>query len=81
MDSRTAGKLQAIFADVLQADIDPAGELELRDLPTWDSVNHIHLIMDLEQEFGLQISDDQALALTSLGRIRALLEQDACEAA
>lgn len=81
MEPETARKLQAIFADVLQAEIDATADLDLRDLPAWDSVNHVHLIMDLEQEFGLEISDQDALGLTSLAGIRGLLARNACPVA
>lgn len=68
-------RLREIFADVLQTDIDPMGELDLKDVESWDSISHMHLIMDLEQSFGLTISDDEVIRLTSLARIRELLDE------
>ena len=42
----------------------------------WDSMAHITLIMELETEFGIQISTDQAIEMTSVPEILAALGQE-----
>jgi acyl carrier protein len=40
------------------------------NVSSWDSLNHVHLIMALEAEFGLAFEPEQALGLTSVAAIR-----------
>jgi acyl carrier protein len=39
-------------------------------IQTWDSVQHIHLVLALESEFGVQFDADDIPALTSVAVIR-----------
>jgi len=41
----------------------------------WDSLNHIHLILALEMEFGVSFEADQALALTSIPSIEQMIHR------
>ncbi|GJG89695.1 hypothetical protein tb265_48760 [Gemmatimonadetes bacterium T265] len=41
----------------------------------WDSVNHLSLMLSLEDAFGLTFDDDEIVALTSVGAIRAALRR------
>ena len=67
-------KLVAIFADILQVDLDPNKEdIVLQEIPTWDSVNHLHLVLELEQAFDVNFDDEEAPRLTSLKAAKALL--------
>ena len=45
------------------------------DVETWDSVNVVHLIMALEAEFGVTITDDDTADLLSVELIVALLAE------
>lgn len=36
----------------------------------WDSMNHLHLIVAIEAEFGVSFDPEEALELTSLAMIR-----------
>lgn len=45
------------------------------DNKSWDSLNHLQLIMALESEFGLQLTADEALEMRSIARIRRILRQ------
>lgn len=39
----------------------------------WDSMNHLHLIVALDAEFGVSLDPDRALGLTSVAKIEAEL--------
>ena len=56
-----------IDAATIPADAAP-GRLE-----KWDSLNHMNLVLALEQEFQLQFSDDDVMGLADLPTIIALL--------
>ncbi len=43
--------------------------------PTWDSLNHMNLIMALEEEFEVQFSDDQIMRMVNVGAILAEMAQ------
>jgi acyl carrier protein len=54
-------------------------ELSLSDesspdtIATWDSLNHLNIILAMEQEFGIEFSPDDVMNMVNVGRIRALL--------
>ena len=48
-------------------------DLKLGDLDEWDSVAHLELIAAIEQAFGVELSADEMVELTSLEKIRARL--------
>jgi acyl carrier protein len=41
---------------------------------TWDSMNHIHLVVALEGEFGVSFEPEQAVELTSVRAIAQALQ-------
>lgn len=41
----------------------------------WDSVNHLSLMLSLEEAFGVTFDDDDIVELTSVGAIRASLRR------
>jgi acyl carrier protein len=50
-----------------------ADGLALSDIPTWDSLAHMMLIVRLEQDYAIQFSGDEIADLRSVGDIRATL--------
>jgi acyl carrier protein len=42
-------------------------------IPSWDSLNHLNVIMAMEQEFGVELSPDDAMSMLDVSRIRSLL--------
>ena len=72
VDSRLRAVVAAVFgliAEQIQDDASP------RNIETWDSVGHIHLVLAVEEEFGLQFDPDEIPDLASVGAIRARLER------
>ena len=67
-------RLQAIFEAVFGPGI---SELSDHDSPAtikrWDSLNHVHLILALEAEFGVQFDAGEIADLVSVGAIRQRL--------
>jgi citrate synthase len=49
-------------------------DLSYGDVPEWDSLNHVDLMLRLEQHFGVEIGEDEMLELTSVRAIRAFVE-------
>ncbi len=67
IDTRIRKVMAAVFG-VAESSITDASNP--KTVPSWDSLNHVHLIMALEGEFDITFEPDQALALTSLAAIR-----------
>jgi acyl carrier protein len=68
-------KLTPIFRDVFDDD-----ELVLRpdltadDVPDWDSLSHIRLILTIQQTFGIKFSAAQATNPRNVGELVALIQ-------
>lgn len=62
-------RLRAIVRDLAQAPIPPHGDVRFSTLPGWDSVTHLHLLLDVERAFGLEIPDAVGMSLDSLGTL------------
>ena len=42
-------------------------------LGAWDSLNHVTLILELEETYGVSLSAEDALAMTDVGTIKRIL--------
>ena len=60
----------AVF-NVSEAEINDG--LAFNAIKSWDSVNHINLMLALEETFEMTIPDDDIIELTSIGAIRRYL--------
>lgn len=48
--------------------------LTAQDISTWDSMNFLLLIADLENEYNFSFTMDEVLSISSLGQLRQVLE-------
>lgn len=44
-------------------------------LPSWDSIQHLNLMLALEETFGIQIEPHEAEEMHSIGETAAMIEQ------
>jgi len=49
-------------------------ETTMEDIPEWDSMSFIGLIVGLETRFGVSIGPHEAVEMTKVGAIQAFLE-------
>ncbi len=47
-------------------------------LSGWDSVNHLNIVMALEEAFGTQFTPEETMDMTSVKLIHLLLEEKGC---
>lgn len=67
-------RVMAIFSDIFQIEMGSGTEdLERSKLDAWDSVNHLRLVLELEQAFNLSFSDNEVADLMSLREVEELL--------
>ncbi len=67
-------QVQSLLADALQVppqEVTPG--LAFGDLPQWDSMGHMEVMMGLEEAFGVEITAETIAALTSVTAICAYL--------
>ena len=67
--------LQQVMGTVLEVPADSVGPgTDMDTVESWDSLRHLTLVLALEQEFGVQIDDEDAGSITSYPLIKLVLE-------
>jgi acyl carrier protein len=68
------GRIRAVLAEALQISLDQVtSDLAFGDIPQWDSMGHMEVMMRLEEHFGIEINADTIATLTSLPAIQEFL--------
>jgi acyl carrier protein len=68
--------VQGVMADVFGVDASSIDEASSREtIDTWDSANHIGLVLALETEFGVTFEVDEIESMFSFPDIVAVLER------
>lgn len=58
--------LEDVFSKTFKiSDVDSIKNLELNQIPKWDSLGHLRLILAIEKKFSIKISNDKITKLTS----------------
>jgi len=48
-------------------------ELVATDVPGWDSFNHINLIINIEEEFGVKFTNDEVAKMQNVGDLKRIM--------
>jgi len=81
MTSSLMARVAQLAADVFSV---PLEQIEPQSSPdnieSWDSIQHLNLVLALEQEFGVEFTPEEIEQLLSIELVAALLEekQKAC---
>lgn len=51
------------------------GDTAMKNVPEWDSLKHVELIVGMEQHYGIDLTGDEIAEMTSLKAIRTILEK------
>ena len=65
------------FASVFNSEVLPSLEISMEGHPEWDSVNHLSLIVAIEDELDVIFSDDETVEAVSLCKILIILKEKA----
>jgi acyl carrier protein len=69
-------QVQAVLAEAIQVPSDQVTpDLAFGDLPQWDSMGHMEVMMRLEEQFGIEINADTIAELVSIPEICAYLKE------
>lgn len=67
-------QVKNVLADVLALDVSDINDSTSKEtVESWNSLNNLSVVMALEEEFGLQFSDDELVEMVSLPAILAVL--------
>jgi acyl carrier protein len=72
----TLAQVQAIASDIFGV---PAGKITADSSPetieTWDSMQHLNLVLAIEEKFGLQLSPEEIEEMKSVGAVATLVDK------
>lgn len=76
MESRTIHDgMQSVFRSVLnEPDLELTDDLSAAEVPGWDSLAHLGLMLNLEAEFDVTFSDVELFQLDNVGRLHRVIE-------
>jgi acyl carrier protein len=67
MNEQVLARVQQIASDVLLTDVTPESSAET--VESWDSVQHLNLILAIEEEYGFQFSPEEMESMKTVGQI------------
>ena len=74
LNSDQCDKLSDIFKVLFnRPDLELNDNLTAKDVPGWDSFNHVNLIINIEEEFGIRFSNDEVGGIQNVGNLKKLL--------
>lgn len=74
MNAQIFEKVRGIAADVLQVDAKSVtAESSPQSVESWDSVQHLNLVLAIEEQFGMQFEPDEMDSMKSVGAIAELV--------
>ena len=80
MTENLNGRIQMLVSQALQVPLDQISPtLAFGDIPQWDSMGHMEIMMQLEAQFGVEVNADTIAQLTSLPVICEHLNRSAQE--
>jgi len=76
MDEAIQQRLTSIFRTVFdEPDLELTREMTAGDVPAWDSLSHITLIVAVEREFGVRFTTAEVAALMNVGDLADLVRK------
>jgi acyl carrier protein len=67
-------KLKKIFVDLFNFH-DLQDHMTRDDIPDWDSMRHLSLILEIEKEFDLSLSIEDSIHMVSIRAIREIISE------
>ncbi len=74
LDLDQLNKLTDIFRVLFnRPDLELGDNLTAKDIPGWDSFNHVNLIINIEEEFNVRFSNNEVGGMQNVGHLKTLL--------
>ncbi len=72
----TTTKLTQLIADLFKCDLtDLTNQTGPGDIPGWDSLGHVILMSAIQKEFGQHVPIEDAIEVTSIADLQAILDR------
>ena len=68
-------KLQEVFDEVFLDKVVVTPELTAKDVPEWDSLLHVSLVLAIEQAFGIRFRVGEVEGAKNVGELAELIEK------
>lgn len=69
-------RIKNVMTAVLDIGIDEINDATSQDtVETWDSLKHMSLVVALEEEFGVHLTDEQVVEMLNFKLIKLILEE------
>ena len=73
-------RLQSLIAEALRLPAESiVDSLDMQESGAWDSLTHMQLIAAIEDEFHIELTADEIVAMTSIAQIKSTLRKKAVE--
>jgi acyl carrier protein len=75
-DAEVEVRVRQIFADLFGIDPDTLTEMTSADqIAAWDSLQHLNLVASVEEEFGIDITEQEVVEMLTFGLVVDTLRQ------
>lgn len=72
----TEEKLKQVLADIFGIDATTVdGTTSVDTVEKWDSLNHLNLVLALEQQFNISLTEEQTVEILNYSLIKVVLEE------
>jgi acyl carrier protein len=69
-------RMVPVFRAVFDDDnLVPTAGMTAKDVPEWDSLNHVRLVVSIEQEFGVKFTLNEVTELKNVGELATLIQK------
>jgi len=76
-DQLLVGEIQALLAEAIQVPVETVtADLTFGDLPQWDSLGHMEILMRLEEKYGVEVNAETIARLVSIPEILQFLKEN-----
>jgi len=74
LDSDQSEHLTEIFRTLFNMpNLEIRDDLTAGDVPGWDSFNHVNLIINIEEEFGIRFTSGEVSGMKNVGDLKRIL--------
>jgi acyl carrier protein len=73
----TIEQLQEIFRNAFSSNVSINSETSKENLPEWDSINHLNLIVELEDQLNFQFTPEEIESIKSVNILLDLIQKKA----
>ena len=75
MSNNIAGRIKKVMSAVFEIPIEKIVDSSSSDnIESWDSLKHMNLVVALEEEFELELNDDEIMEMMNYALIKSILE-------